>query len=798
MKTYDIRIVYWAHMLDECFDKEQFLCEDREGKNINRAEKWIKDNHPEVIGQKLENGTTITPRVLTQEIRNTVPNVRMADCKFLVGITRMYFDLQSNIHDFQSKMNNLNKMLRIICTAHTDQYDNDFNGLSFDELDKKFSGAVRKELDSDRENIGKLQLIKNSSYKIIPIDSFEEAVKYGKYTSWCVTHYPDMYSNYTKNGLGRFYFCLQDGFENVPEVESEGCPMDTYGKSMIAVSVNDDGSLNTCTCRWNHDNGANDSMMDTKEISKFFGVDFYTTFKPYDTDQLWKNILKKQVPLRGLNPEDEEFCKAFDCVAVYANIEDEDDDSVIFKKLIDGKIVTLPYIDRTTTYVNNKFATIKNGKLVDAVPKIIFSMPKDIKGDFIIPYGVTGIANKAFSSCKDLKSLTIPGSVTSIGQSAFYNCTSLKNVTIGNGVASIGQRAFSYCTSLTSVKIPDSVTSIGDYVFYLCKSLTNVKMPNSLTGIGSCMFSICKSLTNITIPKSVTSIGAEAFYGCASFTRIAIPDGVTSIGYDTFYGCSGLTSMTIPTSITSIGESAFYSCFNLKSLVFKGKTLEEVKAMDNYPFGVEDESIIKCESDLNENKATYLQKYRDESDVKSIVDMFWSIRNRLSAPQNDIDWWIKKPFSDLKSFVQNFDTSNKRQRRDANYKQQAIDNGAKLLDTKDGYEMWYVPTYDAMVAIGRFYKGRSAKWCVASDDPDFWFDNHEDSEFVVLVREHPQNDEFDKVAIEMMNHGRYYNEDDVIPWDLENEDWTFTNDSLMHEAWLLFKDNGETREQYFG
>ena len=798
MKTYDIRIVYWAHMLDECFNKEQFLCEDREGKNINRAEKWIKDNHPEVIGQKLENGTTITPRVLTQEIRNTVPNVRMADCKFLVGITRMYFDLQSDIHDFQSKMNNLNKMLRIICTAHTDQYDNDFNGLSFDELDKKFSGAVRKELDSDRENIGKLQLIKNSSYKIIPIDSFEEAVKYGKYTSWCVTHYPDMYSNYTKNGLGRFYFCLQDGFQNVPKVESEGCPMDTYGKSMIAISVNDDGSLNTCTCRWNHDNGANDSMMDTKEISKFFGVDFYTTFKPYDTDQLWKNILKKQVPLRGLNPEDEEFCKAFDCVAVYANTEDEDDDQVIFKKLIDGKIVTLPYIDRTTTYVNNKFATIKNGKLVDAVPKIIFSMPKDIKGDFDIPYGVTGIANKAFSSCKDLKSLTIPGSVTSIGQSAFYDCTSLKNVTIGNGVASIGQRAFSYCTSLTSVTIPDSVTSIGDYVFYLCKGLTNVKMSNSLTSICSSMFSICKSLTDITIPKSVTSIGAEAFYGCASFTRIAIPDGVTSIGYEAFYGCSGLTSMTIPTSVTSIGESAFYSCFNLKSLVFKGKTLEEVKAINNYPFGVEDESIIKCESDLNENKATYLQKYRDESDVKSIVDMFWSIRNRLSAPQNDIDWWIKKPFSDLKSFVQNFDTSNKRQRRDANYKQQAIDNGAKLLDTKDGYEMWYVPTYDAMVAIGRFYKGRSAKWCVASDDPDFWFDNHEDSEFVVLVREHPQNDEFDKVAIEMMNHGRYYNEDDVIPWDLENEDLTFTNDSLMHEAWLLFKDNGETREQYFG
>ena len=96
----DKTIVFWAHMLDEAFNKEQFLCEDKEGKNINRAEKWIKDNHPEVIGQKLENGTTITPRVLTQEIRNTVPNVRMADCKFLVGATRMYFDLQNDVHEF--------------------------------------------------------------------------------------------------------------------------------------------------------------------------------------------------------------------------------------------------------------------------------------------------------------------------------------------------------------------------------------------------------------------------------------------------------------------------------------------------------------------------------------------------------------------------------------------------------------------------------------------------------------------------------------------------------------------------
>ena len=221
-------------------------------------------------------------------------------------------------------------------------------------------------------------------------------------------------------------------------------------------------------------------------------------------------------------------------------------------------------------------------------------------------------------------------------------------------------------------------------------------------------------------------------------------------------------------------------------------------------------SLIVAVKNINKKREVEIQNLTDNPfdvvnhpDVDIVVEMFWAIRNRLSAPQNDIDWWIKKPFSDLKSFVQNFDTSNKRQRRDANYRQQAIDNGAKLLDTKDGYEIWYVPTYDAMVAIGRFYKGRSAKWCVASDDPDFWFDNHEDSEFVVLVREHPKNDEFDKVAIEMMNHGRYYNEDDIIPWDLENDDWTFdrgvidNSEELMHYAWQLFKDNGETRKHYY-
>ena len=148
-----------------------------------------------------------------------------------------------------------------------------------------------------------------------------------------------------------------------------------------------------------------------------------------------------------------------------------------------------------------------------------------------------------------------------------------------------------------------------------------------------------------------------------------------------------------------------------------------------------EKKVDAIDTHLDENKATYLKKYADEDDVGTVVEMFWHIRNRLSAPQNDIDWWIKKPFADLRRFVSSYDASNKQERRNANYKQQAIDDGAKLLDTRDGYEIWYVPTYDAMKTLGRFYKGRSAKWCIASDDPEFWFDNHDEDEFLVLVRE---------------------------------------------------------------
>ena len=166
---------------------------------------------------------------------------------------------------------------------------------------------------------------------------------------------------------------------------------------------------------------------------------------------------------------------------------------------------------------------------------------------------------------------------------------------IPNSVTSIGDNAFWRCESLKEITIPNNVTSIGDSSFYCCKLLKEITIPDAVTYIDKSAFAFCKSLKEITIPDSVTSIGEYAFYNCESLKEITIPDSVTSIGYCAFACCESLTSITIQNSITSISNTTFHGCNALKEVIFKGRTLEEVKQMENYPFGIKDESIIKCD-----------------------------------------------------------------------------------------------------------------------------------------------------------------------------------------------------------
>ncbi len=267
--------------IDTQYHDYTLLTESQESKSISAAKKMVM--------QKFGWDEQRADKFIREELRGDLPVLRTRNGgKFILGVTRMFCEGQLN--DGRTILR-LNGTLELVASdAHINEYDRNLNGMSAQELIDRFASAMKEIGDKDSEEVGALELQENNDYDIVRIDSFEQASQYGKYTSWCVTHDENMFNHYTSNGIGQFYFCLKNGFENVPQERGEGCPLDEYGLSMVAVSVDEDGRLNTCTCRWNHDNGGNDNIMDTKQISQLIGRNFYDVFKP---NNKWKEAVEK-------------------------------------------------------------------------------------------------------------------------------------------------------------------------------------------------------------------------------------------------------------------------------------------------------------------------------------------------------------------------------------------------------------------------------------------------------------------------------------------------------------------------
>ena len=244
------------------------ITEDRESKNMKKARNVVKSMFPDMDAMQV-----------IIAVRNDIPNSRLNNCEYLPGVTRMYLSRQ--IQNGET-ISNLNSTLKLLAQGHANEYDNNLNGMSAQDLIERFAGARQEDIENAKLANASRQFTQNDNYKIVKISTPEEAAKYGEYTSWCVTHDASMYDNYTHGGLGIFYFLLKDGFENVYEEPGENCPLDEYGLSMVAVSVNMDGSLNTVTCRWNHDNGGNDNIMTDEQVSQLIGQDVYQVLKPRD------------------------------------------------------------------------------------------------------------------------------------------------------------------------------------------------------------------------------------------------------------------------------------------------------------------------------------------------------------------------------------------------------------------------------------------------------------------------------------------------------------------------------------
>ena len=284
-KTLIEEVKYIAKLMGISEEKCYLITENAKSNNMKQARRYLEEK----LGWDNEQIMDFFGKM-----QHDIPNVRMNNCKYFLGVTRMIMEKQLTNGESIIKLNSILKYINNDESLNT-SFDRNLNGLTFEKLSEQMSEGMEQAYKSERERFSSTDFgERNTSYSIVKINNFKEASEYGKYTSWCVAHDDEAFNNHTNNGICIFYFCLKDGFENVPEKIGEGCPLDEYGLSMIAVCVDENGECKTITCRWNHNNGGNDNVMSTEELSRLLGVNFYEVFKP---STLFKEKLDKALSL---------------------------------------------------------------------------------------------------------------------------------------------------------------------------------------------------------------------------------------------------------------------------------------------------------------------------------------------------------------------------------------------------------------------------------------------------------------------------------------------------------------------
>lgn len=238
-----------------------------------------------------------------------------------------------------------------------------------------------------------------------------------------------------------------------------------------------------------------------------------------------------------------------------------------------------------------------------------YSAGEEYSGDIVIPgkvtsegrsYKVTGIENRAFLKCKNLKSVVIAASVDSIGFGAFYGCSNLNTIRIKNQNIRIERDVFFDCESLPVydyLRYADFIV-IGPFDRHLnsemrlrgttiksSDDLSSFKIKNGTRIIAPDAFSGCKDIESISIPNSVNVIGPDAFSNCSKLNSIKLPNSLKVIGSRAFNFCSSLVSIRIPESTISIGH---YDCYN--------------RMLNDYDISIIESDPISSKDSINPNE----------------------------------------------------------------------------------------------------------------------------------------------------------------------------------------------------
>lgn len=208
-------------------------------------------------------------RYFLENLEYRIPAMKDGMRKYLQGVVRWILEGQIDPSDDADLLKVNRLMIMLKNSPAFDYYNKDFNGESLDQV----KSTLNIELDEPESKL------RQGSYDIVPIDTYDEALKYKRYAlDWCILQSNQAFNEHTFNGLSKFYFCLREGWKEEKPIPGEAYPYDNYGYSMIAVCVDPDGEFSSVTSRWNFDESHDDFLTRT-ELKSLLG-DKFNELKP--------------------------------------------------------------------------------------------------------------------------------------------------------------------------------------------------------------------------------------------------------------------------------------------------------------------------------------------------------------------------------------------------------------------------------------------------------------------------------------------------------------------------------------
>lgn len=180
--------------------------------------------------------------------------------------------------------------------------------------------------------------------------------------------------------------------------------------------------------------------------------------------------------------------------------------------------------------------------------------------EIIIPAyheGLPVTAVSGFSYDNDLWKVTLPDTIETIADYAFNSCANLRSINVPASVKSIGTNFLNGSVLLTKLtsSAQNGLVYIDGWCIGVTENATKVELRDDTRGVMPGIFKNHAALTEVVL-KKMTAIEDNCFQGCTALTKVTIPSEVVSIGTTAFANCTDLATIEYDGNPTKIGRNA--------------------------------------------------------------------------------------------------------------------------------------------------------------------------------------------------------------------------------------------------